>query len=206
MAKDQKHCVYMHKNKINNKIYIGQTCSLKTRWYPKCYKDSYYFYNAIQKYGWDNFEHIIVKDELTSEEADNLEQKLILQFDTTNREKGYNLLSGGKQGYNHSKETIQKIKNSNYKYWKQYFTNENTKDIGLKHMEIMHEKARKQVICLNTGEIFDSLISAAKFSGLKQATPICRCCKGERKTAGKHPITQERLRWSYYNNTEIKER
>ena len=70
----------------------------------------------------------------------------------------------------------------------------------------MHEKARKQVICLNTGEIFDSLTSAAKFSGLKQATSICRCCKRERKTAGKHPITQERLRWSYYNNTEIKER
>ena len=47
------------------------------------------------------------------------------------------------------------------------FINENTKDIGLKYMEIMHEKARKQVICLNTGEIFDSLTSAAKFSGLK---------------------------------------
>ena len=206
MAKGKKYCVYMHKNKTNNKIYIGQTCSLKTRWYPECYKDSHYFYNALQKYGWDNFEHIIIKDELTSVEADNLEQKLILQFDTTNREKGYNLLSGGKQGYNHSKETIQKIKNSNQKYWKQYFINEDTKDIGLKHMKRMNEKARKQVICLNTGQVFNSLTSAAQFAGLKHPTPICRCCKGERKTAGKHPATQERLKWSYYNNIEKKEK
>lgn len=206
MAKENKYCVYMHKNKINGKIYIGQTCSLKTRWYSECYKDSSYFYRAIKKYGWDNFEHIILKDHLTLEEADQIEKEAIFHFDSTNRDKGYNLLSGGNHGYSHSKETIQRIKQSNQKYWQEYFNNKDTKELGLKHMEIMHNKARKKVMCLNTGQIFNSLTAAANFAGLKQATPICRCCKGERKTAGKHPVTQERLRWSYYNIIEKKEK
>ena len=43
------YCVYMHKNKINNKIYVGQTCNRKSRWSPISYKDSSYFYAAIFK-------------------------------------------------------------------------------------------------------------------------------------------------------------
>ena len=45
--------IYMHKNKINGKVYIGQTKqSLKNRWsngygYRECPK----FWRAIQKYG-----------------------------------------------------------------------------------------------------------------------------------------------------------
>ena len=59
--------IYMHKNKINGKVYIGQTCtSLEERFGKNGirYKGSTYFYNAIQKYGWDNFEHIILEDNI----------------------------------------------------------------------------------------------------------------------------------------------
>lgn len=48
----------MHKNKINNKVYIGQTHqTLKERWGKNGsgYRTSPHFYHAIQKYGWDNF-------------------------------------------------------------------------------------------------------------------------------------------------------
>ena len=55
--------IYLHRNKINNKVYIGQTIqSPEERWKNgNGYKGCYYFYNAIQKYGWDNFEHIILE-------------------------------------------------------------------------------------------------------------------------------------------------
>jgi len=55
-------CVYKHVNKINGKVYIGQTCSLETRWsrngqnYINCPR----FYSAIKKYGWDGFEHTVI--------------------------------------------------------------------------------------------------------------------------------------------------
>ena len=59
--------LYVHINKINGKKYFGITClNLKRRWKKgNAYKKCSYFYNAIQKYGWDNFEHIQIIDHLT---------------------------------------------------------------------------------------------------------------------------------------------
>lgn len=190
------YCVYMHRNKINNKVYIGQTCNIKVRWHPISYKGSSYFYNAIEKYGWDNFEHIILIDNLSLEEADQKEKYFIKIYESTNRNKGYNLKTGGNNGYQLSKETKQKIRLSNQLYAK------NNLDKLLIRLEKMHEKARKKVICLNNNKIFNSQLEAANYAGLKNSTPISRCCKGERKTAGKHLISGERLTWKFY---EIKE-
>ena len=52
--------------------------------------------NAIIKYGWDNFKKEILYENLTSEEADEIEQKLIKEY----KEKGesYNIANGGKSG------------------------------------------------------------------------------------------------------------
>ena len=47
-----------------------------------------------------------------------------------------------------------------------------------------------------------------KQSGLKASSKIGECCRDERKSAGKHPITKEKLHWMFYkdylelNNTE----
>ena len=115
MGKNQekKWCVYKHTNKINGKIYIGQTCKVpQQRWangegYQKCTL----FYKAIQKYGWDNFEHEIVKKDLTHEEADNEEKFLIACFESNKPDKGYNLTSGG-EGAEHSETTKQKMRDN----------------------------------------------------------------------------------------------
>lgn len=105
------YIVYQHRNKINNKVYIGITSRTpQERWGNQgCnYKSSPYFYNSIQKYGWDNFEHNILYTNLTKEEACEKEQELIKQFNSMNREFGYNSTSGG-EVFIMNDETKQKI-------------------------------------------------------------------------------------------------
>lgn len=108
------YTVYQHKNKINGKIYIGITSRKpEERWGDNgCnYKTSPYFYSAIQKYGWNNFEHNILFINLTKEQACLKEQELIKEFNSMNREYGYNSTSGG-EIFVMNKETKQKISQS----------------------------------------------------------------------------------------------
>ena len=114
---NETYCVYVHINKINGKKYVGQTMygyKPEKRWINgNGYKNSPHFYNAINKYGWENFEHEIVASNLTKEEADNFERLLIKELDTTNPHKGYNIDSGGNNGKTLSEETKKKISDAN---------------------------------------------------------------------------------------------
>ena len=92
------YTVYQHKNKLNGKNYFGITSRNPIERWGKNginYKSSSHFYAAIQKYGWDNFEHIILYTNLTKEQACLKEQELIKQYNAMNRNYGYNSTSGG---------------------------------------------------------------------------------------------------------------
>lgn len=93
----EKYFLYKHTNLINNKVYIGITKQKPNRrWHNGAgYKNNKYFYNAIQKYGWENFKHEILFENLNFEEANKKEVELIKKYDSTNREKGYNIHTGG---------------------------------------------------------------------------------------------------------------
>ena len=82
----------------SNKIYIGQTnrSLAKRANHGKGYIHSSYFYAAIQKYGFDNFQCEILKDNLTLDEANYWETYYIQLYNTTNRQYGYNISFGGK--------------------------------------------------------------------------------------------------------------
>jgi group I intron endonuclease len=112
---DRRWCVYMHTNKVNGKKYIGQTVlshNPNRRWKNGCgYKNNQHFYSAILKYGWDNFNHDILFDNLTTEEADQIEEYLIRDMDTTNPELGYNLTFGGNANVP-SEEAKQKMRDN----------------------------------------------------------------------------------------------
>lgn len=75
------YCIYLHRNKINNKVYIGQTKfgdNPNKRWQNgNGYKENISFYYDIQKYGWNNFEHIILENNLTLDESNKLEKQYI---------------------------------------------------------------------------------------------------------------------------------
>ena len=104
--KEKTYCVYKHTSP-NGKSYIGIT-SMKPpsqRWKNgKGYSHNKYFTNAINKYGWDNFTHEIIEDNLTEAEAQNLEKKLIEKYNTFDSDNGYNCTSGGEIGKQHTEE------------------------------------------------------------------------------------------------------
>jgi len=61
-----------------------------------------------------------------------------------------------------------------------------------------------KIICLNTNEIFNSMKDALiKYN--MNSNHISTCCKGKRKSAGKHPITGEKLVWMYYEDWEAQQ-
>lgn len=104
--------VYKYTNKVNGKVYIGQTRqSVEKRaqgngWgYKKCP----HFASAIKHYGWDNFECEILHDNLTREEADELEIKYVKYYrDELNM--AYNLSDGGKsKGIHRNSEEVKKM-------------------------------------------------------------------------------------------------
>lgn len=108
---EKQYCVYCHISP-SGKRYIGVTCRKpEKRWnHGLGYKDNSYFTRAIEKYGWDSFEHVVLYTGLTRQEASQLEIELIAKYDTTNRSKGYNIDLGGLYGDKSlSEETRRKI-------------------------------------------------------------------------------------------------
>lgn len=101
------YTVYKHTSP-NGKVYIGITGrSTDIRWNKgNGYHNNKHFYSAITKYGWDNFQHEILYEGLSKEEAETKEQILIKKFNSNNPKYGYNIASGGNSstGYHHSEE------------------------------------------------------------------------------------------------------
>ena len=91
--------IYIIKNTINNKVYIGQTkVSLKLRFQnhlsaARNGKD-YVIGKAIRKYGEENF-YIELLEECTIEELNEREKYWISYFNATNNKFGYNISIGG---------------------------------------------------------------------------------------------------------------
>lgn len=106
------YIVYMHITP-NNKKYIGITKEKnpRERWRKgKGYWANEHFTSAINKYGWDNIQHIILYKELLKEEAENKEKELIEKYNTTDREYGYNIEKGGCLNKEVSQETREKLR------------------------------------------------------------------------------------------------
>lgn len=96
MINIENFTVYKHTSP-SNKVYIGITCRKPIiRWNNgNGYRNNMYFWNAIQKYGWDNFQHEIIAENLSKENACEMEEKLISEYNSNDRNYGYNISSGG---------------------------------------------------------------------------------------------------------------
>ena len=95
--------IYIIKNDINDKVYIGQSININKRiqehfWKSTCIKDVSYnsaLHNAIRKYGKEHF-YWEVLEECEASLLDEYERKYIELYNSISPN-GYNILSGGQQ-------------------------------------------------------------------------------------------------------------
>ena len=219
---EKKYCIYELVNKINGKKYIGQTCQKPNyRWgHGNGYKNNEHLTSSIELYGWENFEHNILYENLSAEEADEIEIKLIAKYDLQNREKGYNIDGGGTRANRIISEET-KLKQSISAQNRPIVTEETKQKLsdigkGLKRTEETKQKLsnsslqreeekrklgikkERPVKCINTQQIFKSCREAADWCGLVGTSGIASVCRnGKQKTAGVHPETKEKLKWEY---------
>ena len=91
--------VYKIVNKVNNKVYIGITESTLEKRYDEHLSkyrngDTRHLYQAMRKYGLDNFEVSVVEDNISSyKELLDKERSYVEQFNSYNN--GYNMTPGG---------------------------------------------------------------------------------------------------------------
>ena len=188
--------VYMHIVPKNisgynhDKYYIGITSrNPEDRWRDgKGYKTQL-FYRAINKYGWENIKHIVLKNNLTHEEACNEEKLLIKQYNSNNNEYGYNITSGGDGtcGYKMSEDQIRKmsafmkgrhIGNKNPNYGNHKLAGKNNPQYGKRgklspnygksfsdeHKQKISESKRGHVVTKETREKLSSVIKKLKLN------------------------------------------
>ena len=197
----ENYYVYLHLNKINGKKYYGIT-SEKTpeiRW-KKGYSHNKHFNAAIQKYGWDNFDHIIIASNLTKIEAETMEHQLITQEKTNDPIYGYNLTSGGGVGVFRHSEKSKKLMSEHTKgelnpmYGKSH--SEETKNKISKALS-NHPKTSKRVLCIETNQVFPSSREIERKLGINHYS-INQVCNGKQKTAGK-------MHWKYITEEEYEQ-
>ena len=218
--------VYCHENKINGKKYVGITSQgAEKRWKNgHGYVSSPYFNSAVQKYGWDNFNHLILFDNLTEQEAKSKEQELIKDWNLRDRKRGYNLTDGGDGvlgifiSEEKRKQMSECMKGEKHPFYGKKLSKEfreaiskgrrgiKFSDTHRKHLSESHKgkslsKEQKQkisdnsinkrkVICLETKQIFNSIVEVSAFYN-KNARHVSECCNGSRHTwNGYH--------WQYY--------
>lgn len=107
---EENYCVYKHTSP-SGKVYIGITKQTPNcRWKNGLgYESSPHFWNAIQKYGWDNFSHEVLKERLSKEDACAEERRLIAELNALDPAFGYNQKTGGELGSSLSAEVRKKM-------------------------------------------------------------------------------------------------
>lgn len=192
------YTIYMHKNKINNKVYIGQTIQKpEDRWKNgKGYKNNYYFYNAIQKYGWDNFEHLILEqsDKWTQEECNDKEKYYIQLYNAADKNCGYNINPGGYHSIspNAVPALLEWMKNhpefnqarvADMLKWQKEHPEEMLQSRRINAKKASDARKRK-VKCIETNIIYESASEAARKVPKTTQSKICMVCRGQRNTCG----------------------
>ncbi len=136
--------IYIHKNKANGHVYIGQSTQLPERRFRKgaisfnSYKTCPAMYAALEKYGWDGFETEIIVWADSQEELNLLEESYINQYNSADGTHGYNTSWISEGRGKQSESTKEKIRQ------KQIDTVKRKKEAGI--IIIPHNKLEYKII------------------------------------------------------------
>ena len=213
--------IYLTEDLLKNKFYIGKHSTNNL-------DDGYIGSGTIIKHiiakqkkeGKDyqqRFKRTILQFCQNEEECYRKEKYWTDLYNAKNNSKFYNLIDGGQgnpgheqmkknhadvngeknpmYGKHHTEATKEKIRK---KRIGTHHTDQTRKKISDSHKTGQPGSRAKKVKCLNTGVVFLSCVSAAKWCNLKHSPNIGEVCNGKRKTAGKHPETKQPLKWEWY--------
>lgn len=208
METNNNFYVYKHTSP-SGKCYIGITCQEpEYRWGNNGYKYTERksdgqlkhpkFANAILKYGWNNFSHEILHENLSKEEACSLEQKYISMYKEGG--KSYNISDGGEgnRGYKFTDEQRKRMSEAQKgkKQSLETIAKRVAKNTGKKRSNKQKEKISKKVL-----QYTKDLQFIAKYFGAREAerqtgincSHIVDCCnkKANRKSARGYIWTYE---------------
>lgn len=142
----------------NGKRYVGITSQkVNRRWRNgRGYSRNIRMTNAIKKYGWDNIEHRIIRDGLTSEQAEKLEKEYISRWKLMDEKFGYNYAEGGTHP-RHSDSTRQKIgeKSKGRKHseeFKQWISSKNSGEHNYMYGKHHTSETKQKISCSKKGQ------------------------------------------------------
>lgn len=198
----QDNCgIYVIRNRINEKMYIGQSHNILWRWTShrsvlrsgRCPNRHLQF--AWNKYGENAFDFSIL--ELCDiEDLDAREEYWIKHLDTVNC--GYNIRSGGSssRGWKMSDEGRKHIsdalKGKKKPEWMGQYISERQKRYYESHIP----STSKPVVCLNTGEVFVNATAAHTKYPSADISALHGQCKGKHRSCGKDD-NGTHLVWAY---------
>ncbi len=203
---EKRYCVYIHKNKVNGKVYVGTTSQRPENRFRKNgmgyfrgYTNKTAFQEDIEKYGWSEFSHTIVATGLSEPEAKAMEQKLIRNLSANDNKHGYNLTLGGDgmlgykcsdelrraksdrmKGIVFSEETRKKMSEAKRGYipWNK------GKHPGCSERQLRANKRRAQKVKTVDG-VFESVTACAKHYGVERKT-VQEWLSGKRKPSRRY--------------------
>lgn len=183
--------IYKIKNKINGKIYIGQTkFSIATRWTRHLEKGSFcrLLKFAIRKYGKENFEISVLCRCKSVEEMNQRERSCIRLFNSM-APNGYNLTSGGGNRVvgEETRKRMSKSQTGIPKPQSKEHSANIAKSLTGKKLKLstrikMSESRSQKMMVVETGKIFGSIKDAAKNFGVSNTT-IIAYLNGRRKNS-----------------------
>lgn len=178
--------VYKVTNKLNGKIYIGQTSrSLNRRMAEHLANHrTSYFDRALRKYGINNFDIEVIYNAKTKHELDEKEQYFI-KFFNSKIPNGYNMTDGGE-----GQIGIRRFGSTNSHWGKHHSekAKEKMREARKKYVKENHPMSKK-VLNIDTNETFEYMELACEKYHLDKST-LSKVCKGKRKTCGG-------FRWKY---------